>query len=179
VNGLVTRKFLDVGALAAPGVPILSIEGTDAYQLEVSVDESRILQIRNGDAAILHLGAAGEQSVEAKVSEIVPSSDASSRTVVVRIAIPSSVPNVRSGFFGRASFPVGETTAVTVPKASVVHRGQLTAVFVEENGAARMRLIKTGKAVGDRLEVLSGINEGDRLIVNPRPDMTDGAEVRP
>jgi hypothetical protein len=84
---------------------------------------------------------------------------------------------VRTGQFGRVSVPVAEVRLLLVPKASVIKRGQMEVVFVAREGRASLRLVRSGKVLGDQLEVLSGIEEGDQVIVGDIVRLKDGQPV--
>jgi len=173
--GVVTAKSVEPGNLAAPGAPLLTIEREGAYRLEASVDESRLPFVKTGQTVDVALEAL-DRRLTARVSEIVPAVDAASRAYTVKIDLPA-LPNVRSGMFGRAWFPMGSRKVLTVPAAAVVERGQLQSVFAIEDGVARNRLITTGKRDANVLEVLSGLSEGEK-IVSPVPSaLADGVRV--
>ena len=89
------------------------------------------------------------------------------------------MPDLRSGLYGRARFRVGQKQAIQVPQKAILKRGQLVGVFiVDPSGVVRLRLIQTGKAYGDRVEVLSGINDGDRIIVEGLEKAKEGDRVQ-
>jgi membrane fusion protein, multidrug efflux system len=174
-SAVVTAKSVEQGNLAAPGAPLLTIEHEGAYRLEASVDESKLRFVKTGQTVEVALEAL-DRRLTARVSEIVPAVDAASRAYTVKIDLPA-FPNVRSGVFGRAWFPMGSRKVVTVPIASVVERGQLQSVFAVDDGIARNRLITTGARHADVVEVLSGLNEGEK-VVNPIPSgLEDGSRV--
>jgi hypothetical protein len=94
----------------------------------------------------------------------------------VKIDLPS-LPELRSGLFGRALFDTGARKALTVPSASVMERGQLQSVYIAENNIAHTRLVTIGTRMNDEVEVLSGLNQGDRVIVPIPPGLADGAPI--
>jgi membrane fusion protein, multidrug efflux system len=173
--GVVTARSVEPGNLAAPGAPLLTVEREGAYRLEASVDESRLPFVKTSQAVEVALEAL-DRRLTARVSEIVPSVDAASRAYTVKIDLPA-LPNLRSGMFGRAWFPISGRKVVTVPAAAVLERGQLQSVFVIDDGVARNRLITTGKRRPNALEVLSGLSEGE-TVVSPIPSgLADGVRV--
>ncbi len=177
--GVVTARSVEPGALALPGTPLLTVEREGAFRLEASVDASRLGIIRVGQAVSVTLDQI-DHPLEARVAEIVPSVDATSRSFIVRIDLPA-LTSLRSGVFGRAAFPLGTRNVLTIPAAAVMNHGQLEAVMVAENGIARTRLITTGPKNGEQVEVLSGVAAGDRVIFPLPRNLADGAkvEVRP
>ena len=90
-----------------------------------------------------------------------------------------SMPGLRSGFFGRARFPVGQKQILKVPQKAILHRGQLVSVFVvDSSNILQLRLIKTGRQYGDQFEVLSGLNDGDRIVVEGMERAKEGDRVQ-
>ena len=87
------------------------------------------------------------------------------------------VDDLRSGLYGRARFRGAEQQVVAVPAAALVRRGQLTLVFVDENGTARLRYVHVGTPVGDRIPVLSGLAQDERVVLNPPASLADGARI--
>ena len=177
--GVVTARSVEPGNLAAPGAPLLTVEREGAYRLEASVDESRLPFVKTGQSVEVSVEAL-DRRLAARVSEIVPAVDAASRAYIVRIDLPA-LPNLRSGMFGRAWFPVAARNVVAIPAAAAVERGQLQSVFVVEEGVARNRLITIGRRRPAALEVLSGLSEGEKIVSPVPPGLADGArvEVRP
>jgi len=175
IAGIVTAKLVDPGNLAAPGVPLLTIDG-DAYRLEVAVAESKLPAIRAGQSVSVTLDGANS-AIAARVSEILPAVDPASRAATVRIDLPA-VPALRSGVFGRASFTFGNRAATEIPASSVIERGQLQSVFVAENGAAHTRLITIGDKFGDQVEVLSGLTAGEKVISPVPQNLADGTPIQ-
>ena len=174
-SGLVTAKSVEPGDLAAPGAPLLTVEREGAYRLEASVDESRLPFVKTGQTVDVALESL-DRRFPAHVSEIVPAVDAASRSYIVKIDLPA-MPNLRSGMFGRALFPMGTRKVVTIPPQSLVERGQLQSVFAIEGGFARTRLVTTGQRGQSAVEVLSGLSEGEKLVSPVPLGLTDGARV--
>ena len=174
-DGVVTEKRVEPGNLAAPGAPLATIEQQGLYRLEASVEESRIREIHAGESVSVALDALG-RTLEARVSEIVPSVDAASRSYIVKIDLPS-LPELRSGMFGRASFSMGRRRVLAVPTGAVREEGQLRSVFAVDGGTARTRMVTLGESRQDRREVLSGLSEGEKIVFPVPVGFTDGTRV--
>jgi RND family efflux transporter MFP subunit len=173
--GVVTAKSVEPGSLALPGTPLLTIEREGAYRLEASVEESHLAAIRVGQPVSVTLDSV-DRSIEARVSEIVPAVDAASRAYTIKIDLPA-LPALRSGVFGRAAFQLGSRSLLAIPAGAVSERGQLQSVLVADNGVARTRLITAGQKVKDRVEVLSGLSAGEKVIFPVPQGLSDGARV--
>jgi RND family efflux transporter MFP subunit len=176
-DGLVVAKLIDPGAMAAPGVPLLIIEDPRRFRLEVTVDESQIAAVRPGAEVPVTLDSLGSQVITGKVAQIVPAADPASRTFTVKIDLPSN-PQVRSGIFGRAGFPLGERQSMRVPQTALLHRGQLDAVYVVgKDEVASLRYVTLGKAGGNDVEVLSGLDSGERIVAQAGDRELSGKRV--
>ena len=174
-NGVITRKYADVGDLASPGKSLLEMEDSSALRLEADVPDALVDKISLGDRLPVRVGAL-ETNLEGIVSEIAPSSDSNSRTFLVKLDLPS-MPGLRAGQFGRVAVPVGETSALRVPAAAVIQRGQMELVFVVVNGHAQLRIVKTGKRVGDEVELVSGVDAGGQVITEGTANLQDGQPI--
>jgi RND family efflux transporter MFP subunit len=165
--GLVTEKKADAGTLASPGMLLFTVEDTRSYRLEATVDESDIRIVRIPQAVSVSVDALGNTDLSGKVVQIVPAADPTSRSFLVKVELPSDT-RLRSGLFGRARFPRGERTSLLIPRSAVVQRGQLQGVYVTDaKQIAGLRYITLGKTAGDQVEVLSGLQDGERLIAAP------------
>ena len=167
-DGLITEKMVEPGNMATPGMPLLRLEDTREFRLEVRVDESRIGQVRSGDRVPVFIGT---RSLTATVVEVSRAVDADARAFLVKIALPDA-PGLRSGEFGKARFGGPPRRALTIPSSAVVRRGQLTSVFVVDQGTARMRLVSLSES-----EVLAGLTESEVVILSPPATVTDGRRV--
>lgn len=164
--GIVTSKNIDLGMMATPGQPLLTLEDGQHYQLEALVAESKVKLIHAGNELAIYIEALNDSKVVGKVAEIVPSVDVSSRSFLVKIDLPSDLP-VRSGMFGRVEIPMLEKSIITIPTIAIKERGQLTSVYLlDEKGNPQMRLVKTGKLYDERVEILSGLDIGEKVLLS-------------
>ena len=165
--GVVTEKKADAGMLASPGMPIFTIEDTRSYRLEVTVDESELRHVRIGQVSPVMIDALENVQLSGKVVQIVPAADAASRSFLVKVELTADA-RLRSGLFGRARFPRGERKALLIPRTSLVERGQLQGVYViDANQIAGLRYVTLGNSAGEQTEVLSGLEEGEKLVAAP------------
>lgn len=178
-DGMVTERSVDPGTMATPGAPLLTLEDATAFRLEVRLDEARAAQVAVGQKADVSLSETTAPSAVWSPARIVEIArlDAASHGFVVKIELPDGV-HVRSGQFGRARFQGPARRTLTVPASAAIRRGQLTFVFaVDADGVARLRPISVGAVAADRVEVLAGAHEGDRVVIDPPVSLTDGARV--
>jgi RND family efflux transporter MFP subunit len=122
--------------------------------------------------------AMGNREITGRVRRIVPSADARSRSFQVKVGMPNGL-DLKSGMFARVSIPLGGTGMLLIPRSAISEQGQLDGVYVlDENQIARFRLVRTGKIVGDKVEILSGLNEGRRYVTVVPREMQDGMKVQ-
>jgi multidrug efflux pump subunit AcrA (membrane-fusion protein) len=174
--GVVTVKHADVGGLAAPGAPLLTIEDNRHYWLDAAVPESQLPGIRRGQTLRIAVEAAG-LATNATVSEILPAADPATRTALVRLDLPARG-GLRSGLFGRIWIPAGRRQVLQVAREALIERGQLQGVYVVgQDNIARFRLIRTGAARPSGIEVLSGLSAGEQIVLAGVERVQDGARI--
>jgi len=175
--GVVTEKRADAGMLASPGMPIFTIEDTRRYRLEVTVDESELGLVRIEQVSPVTIDALRNAELSGKVVEIVPAADPASRSFLVKVELPADS-RLRSGLFGRARFPSGERPALLIPQASVMERGQLQGIYVlDANQIASLRYVSLGQSAGEQIEVLSGLQGGEKLVAAPGDRELSGKRI--
>jgi RND family efflux transporter MFP subunit len=166
-DGIVTEKKADSGTLASPGMPIFTAEDVRRYRLEATVNENDLRYVRTGQQISVVIDALDNAALQGKVVQIVPTADPTSRTFLVKIELPADA-RLRSGLFGRARFSRGERQALLIPRSAVVERGQLQGIYVlDQNKVASLRYVTLGKPSGDEVEVLAGLQDGERIAAKP------------
>jgi RND family efflux transporter MFP subunit len=164
---------------------LLTLEDNSSYRLEVSVEDSMLRKIRLDTPVRISIDALGSQEFSSRVTEIVPASDPGNRSSTVKIDLfdgkggAIGQTGLRSGLFGKARFPIGQKQVLKVPQRAILQSGQLVGVLiVDSSNILRLRLIKTGKQHGDQFEVLSGLNDGDRIVVEGIEKVKEGDRVQ-
>jgi RND family efflux transporter MFP subunit len=172
-DGVVTRKMANAGDLASPGVPLLELEGLSNFQVEVGLPDSLAATLPEGASLDVEVPVAGV-SFTGKVVEISSAADPLARTVSAKITVPADA-RVRSGQFARVQVPGTPVRALLAPADAVTRLGQMERVFVAANDdRAILRLVKTGGTRGERVEILTGLDDGERIVVAPPAGMREG-----
>lgn len=174
--GIITDKPASQGDLAVPGRPLLVLESPGELRLEAAVPEGIMRFLHQGDRMQVRFDAIAEP-FEARVSELSPSADPASRTVLVKLDLPN-LPELRPGMFGRLRVQTGEQAAVLVPSQAIARRGQLETVFVAEGDKARLRIIRSGRTQLGETEVLSGLDGHEQIILDQLAQLEDGRPVQ-
>ena len=165
-SGVVTRKYIDAGALASPGVPLLQIEDASEHEADIQVNESSLNTFHVGEP--VHVQVDGkEMSKASKVTEILPSGDPAAHTFTVKIMLPASR-NIFSGMTANVSVTTGKQQFITIPQAAVRRRGQMDSVLaLDDHTVAQIRYVALGSAQGDAVQVISGLALGDKILSVP------------
>jgi len=176
-DGVITRKLIDKGDLARPGTPLLTLETTSRFCVDMVIPEMYINYIQSEQKVSIKVPALQTEPLEGTVCTIVPTADPRSRSFVVKVRLPIDI-KARSGMFARVQIPTGQAKTLLVASGAVVRHGQLTGLYlVDADNTARFRLVRTGKIYGDSVEVLSGLKAGDRYVLEPTPGIRDGFRV--
>ena len=117
-----------------------------------------------------------DRVLNGRVSQIVPSGDPATHSFLVKIDLPGTE-GLMPGMFGRAYVSKGVTVSMLVPKGAVIEKGQLKGVFTVKNNTAGFRMIKTGMVSNDKVEVLSGLTDGEEVAVSNIDKLADGSPV--
>ncbi len=179
-SGVITSRFVEEGDLANPGMPLLSIESAAQWKVIARIPEADIARINLDDMLKVNFKAI-DKVFDGKIIEINPSTANTGNQYEAKILV--SIPEnctakLYSGMYATVLFEHGTQQLILVPKKSLVHKGQLTGLYaVSQSGNALLRWINTGKTLGDKIEVLSGLNDGEQYIESTEGKLFDGALV--
>jgi RND family efflux transporter MFP subunit len=179
-SGRVVDRFCEEGDMASPGRPLMKIEDPRKLRLYASLDGTRAAAAQVGAPVEVQVPAIDNRVFRGTVAEVVPTADPVTRSILVKIDLEES-PELRAGLFGRARLPLGQRTALRVPRAAVVQRGGVPGVFVAEAGKAVLRMVSLEEDRPESPQVLSGLRSGDQVILDPPTELEVGAplEARP
>ena len=173
-SGTITKKIANIGDLASPGIVLLMIENGDALQVLAQVQESLLLTVKQGDTVPVQIPAAS-LIIEGVVAEVAPAANPLSRTAPVKINIPFSS-DLRVGQFARIGLSGKDEKTIMLANSAVLSKGQMDIVFVhdESTQTAHMRIVKTGAVHGEQVEILAGLEAGERVVVSSVERLQDG-----
>lgn len=173
-DGVITEKLVEPGDLASPGRPLVRLEGFEGYRVVFVLEEAAIQMVRVGLVLDVEIPTLPDQRIQGTVETISAVADAATRSVEVKLSIPP-VPALRSGQFARVFIPGAPTEILRLPESAVVKRGQLTGVYkVDADNTLRFRLVRTGRSINGKVEILSGIKAGERYVLTPGPEAVNG-----
>jgi RND family efflux transporter MFP subunit len=178
VDGEVSRKMIEEGDMANPGMPLVSLESSGAMKVVAHLGEKDITSVKLGDPVTIDITSLEGTVFTAPLDKIVPAANPGSRTYDIEIILAVPDERLKSGMFARVSVPVGVREAVLVPPAAVVKRGQLTGVWiVREDGTAHLRWIRLGRPIAGAVEVLSGLAGTETVVLSTEQPLVEGDRV--
>ncbi|WP_223033370.1 efflux RND transporter periplasmic adaptor subunit [Hanstruepera marina] len=179
-NGVVTQVNVKSGDMANPGMPLVSVEGPNDFEVIAMVPESNITQVQQG-TEVQVLVKSLNKTLQGKVSEVSTSAKHSGGQYLVKIALQEPVMDVRSGMFATVQFPIDRkstTELVLIPKSALVTNGQLSGVYtVSQTNTALLRWLRLGRDYGELIEVLSGLNASEQYIISAEGKLYNGVKV--
>lgn len=167
-SGVVSARLVQLGELATPGRPLMT--GFDPANLRVvaTVPSTQVAAIQASGRARVEIPSR-ERWIDARAVTVLPSADPRTHATEVRLDLPADVEGVYPGIFARAHFITGAAPRLMVPRAAVVRRSELTAVYVvDASGHPSLRQVRLGMASDPRaVEVLAGVKPGERVALDP------------
>jgi RND family efflux transporter MFP subunit len=166
-SGIVVKRHVEPGESVNPGKPLMTGLSLESLRAVANVPQPHIEAVRRLQRARVLLPE-DRGSVEGKKLTISPFADTASHTFKVRVDLPEGRHGVYPGMFVKAAFVTGEEQRLTVPAAAVVHRSEVTAVYVLKGDAISFRHIRIGRSLeGNRIQVLSGLDAGEEVALEP------------
>ncbi|MCX7830902.1 MAG: efflux RND transporter periplasmic adaptor subunit [Acidobacteria bacterium] len=171
-EGVISKKWVEEGNIVAPGMPILTVENPSSLELSVEVPEEKAEKIAIGSKAKVFYSNDGNYK-ESKVTASVKTADAFSKTSTVKLEIKPE--DFKAGQFVKVRFDSLGGETLSAPKNSIKKEGQIEMVFVRDNdGKVSLRVVRSGREEGDFVQILSGLSEGEIVVLNPPELMKDG-----
>lgn len=182
--GAITQKYADAGGIANPGMPLLSIESDNGFQITASVPEIEIASVAKNQLVEVTIPSINK-SFKAAISEISNSSLHSGGQFLVRVNIPDSLKkSLMSGQYANIALTTTQKNlsqsdiSVRVPVSSIVYKEQLTGLYtISTYNTALLRWVRLGKQFGDQVEVVSGLGANERFILSSSGKLWNGAPV--
>jgi RND family efflux transporter MFP subunit len=167
-GGVVAARHVQLGEMAVPGKPIMTGFDPGTLRVVATVASAQVPAIQASRAARVEVPAANRW-FEARSVTVVPAADPRTHSTQVRVELPADVAGIYPGIFARAHFVVAREPRLMVPRAAVVRRSELVAVYVVGNeGAPQLRQVRLGTAADENgIEVLAGVRAGERVALEP------------
>ncbi|MDY0189612.1 MAG: efflux RND transporter periplasmic adaptor subunit [Desulfuromonas sp.] len=178
--GTIVNRYIDLGQLASPGQPLMTIQSAGHFQVEVQVSQRAFEQLRIGMPVAVEIADSNNpaQPVQATVARMVAAADPVSHSHSVKLNLPEEC-GASSGAFARVKIQVATQTGVLLPAEAIQRRAGLDGVFVvDESGVATFRMVRLGDSGAHGVVVLSGVVAGDRVVVSAAGELNNGVRVQ-
>jgi len=179
INGIVNKKYVEPGSVLGAGTPLFDIVNVSKLKLKVNVNENQVAGIKLGNSISVTASVYPDAQFSGKITFIAPKSDAS-LNFPVEIEIANNAANdLKAGMYGTAEFSAnqGKQSLMVVPRNAFVGSVSSNEIFVIENGTAKLKTVTAGRILGDKVEVLNGLSEGETVIVTGQINLQDGSKV--
>lgn len=178
VDGFIGARFLDQGGFASTNQPVFSVVDIRPVRLEASLVERDFRRVRAGTAAQVEVDAFPGETFTGTVGRVAPVFDPQTRTAQMEIEVPNPTNRLKPGMYARVSLRVADKpNALTVPRNAIVTRGSEQVVYVVDGNVARQRRIEIGIQGPERVEVTSGLREGERIVTTGAAALQDGDRI--
>ncbi len=175
-DGVIAARAATVGAVVSPGVELFRLIRQGRLEWRAEVTAAELARIAPGQRVRVTLPDGAE--VAGKVRMLAPTVDRETRNALVYVDLERA-PNARAGLFARGAFELGRSSAVTVPQSAIVLRDGFSYVFrADPAGRVGQVKVETGRRVGDRVEILSGMKAGESVVATGAAFLADGDTVR-
>lgn len=179
VTGIVTARNYDSGDMYTTAEPIFVVEQIRPVKLKVNVSESLFTKLKKGNEVDVRLDVYGDEVFKGRISLIYPTIDPDTRTFPVEIKITNNDNRVRPGMFARVTMNFGALQHVVAPDRAIVKQSGAgdRYIFVYKDGKVSYQKVELGRRMNDKYEIISGVNDGDQVVVTGQSRLTNGMEV--
>lgn len=171
----INRVLVDAGSTVMPGTPLVQFDRIGPWLVSLKVPESLADLFQPGTEFDVEIPSA-KQRLKGVVAKFYPAADPVTRTLTVKLALPDGV-DLNSGLFARVFLPTAGLESLFVPDSAIVTRGQLTSVYVVDDGVLHYRLVRIGKTLDGQTEILSGLSPGETIVTDGAARARHGARV--
>jgi RND family efflux transporter MFP subunit len=177
-DGFVEKRLVNMGELVKTQAPVMTVVRLNPLKVIAEIPEKMAPWIQNGQAVGLRVDAYQDKTFTGKVSRISPAVNTATRAFPFEALVPNADTILKPGTFARVHIESGKVDNVlTVPYTALQYRYGVNRVFVVQGAKVAMRELSVGERLGDRIEVMSGVKAGDRVVVADVDTLADGNSV--
>jgi len=182
INGIVNKRNIEPGSVVSPGTILFELVNVSKLKLEVTVNEQQVSTLKTGSPVKVKASVFPDKEYSGKVTFIAPKAD-ESLNFPIEIEIAGNPNNeLKAGMYGSAIFEskgTQQAPVITIPRNAFVGGVGNNQVFVVKDSVARLTKIVSGRILGDEVEVLQGLNEGEVVVTSGQINLQDGTKVSP
>jgi RND family efflux transporter MFP subunit len=178
INGVVNKRMVEPGSVLAPGTKLFEIVDVSSLTLDIAVDEAQVANLKTGDDVKVKASVVPGKDFKGKIEFIAAKAD-QTLNFPVKIKVNNTGSDaLKAGMYGNAyfSFPQ-QQPAIMIDRSAFVGGVSSSQVFVSDNNTARLRKVVTGRIIGDKVEVIDGLTEGENVIVSGQVNLEDGSII--
>jgi HlyD family secretion protein len=177
MDGVVTRRMVDVGDMAAPGHPLLFVDQLDRMKIVARLGEKHVNSVTAGDMVTVNVTSLDHATFKVEVARLISAANPGSRTYDIEMLVENDG-RLRPGMFARVDVTTGNRRGIVIPRSAVHERGQLTGVWiVDANSVAQLRWVRLGDEVDGGVEVISGLDGTETLVTSSTKPLAEGDKV--
>ncbi|GAB7386645.1 efflux RND transporter periplasmic adaptor subunit [Bacillaceae bacterium] len=177
IDGIVSKRNIEPGEMAQPGVPLLTLVKMDQVQIEVSVPQKQVNHVKNGATVEVRVDGIND-TFKGTVEFISPVSDPNNSTFPVKVKVDNAEGLLRAGMVAEISFIRSLDGYVEIPKSAIINKDNKTFVYKYENGVVHLVEVKTKEKNKDWVYVVRGLQRNEQIVVYPSDALKDGSKVR-
>jgi len=180
INGVVTARNYDKGDMYSMTQPIFVVEQIQPVKMLVNVSESLFTQVHEGMEFDITVDAYPDEAFKGKVNLLYPTVNAATHTFPVEVICENNDLRLRPGMFARVTANFGTNHHIVVPDNAVVKQqgsGEHFVYVLQPDNTVKYTLVELGKRMGNRYEIISGLNEGDKIVTEGQVRLKDGVSV--
>ncbi|HCZ22216.1 MAG TPA: efflux transporter periplasmic adaptor subunit, partial [Rikenellaceae bacterium] len=180
ISGVVTARNYDVGDMYAMSSPIYTVQQISPVKLLVAVSEADYTKVSKGDKVKVIADALPGEEFKGSVIRLYPIMDAASHTFNVEVQVANTSARLRPGMYARASLNMGDTNSIVIPDAAVVKQqgsGQKLVYVLNDDSTVDARVVTLGRFFDDKYEVVTGLSEGEKVVVKGQSLLKSGDKV--
>jgi len=179
ISGVISQRWIDVGDMVPAKQKLFEIQSSGRLRVETPVSELDLRKLQMGQSVQIDADACPEKTFRGHISRIHPQIDSKTRNGLVEVRLLDPCVNLRSGMFVRATFVLRQLeSAVAIPVEALVERPQAQTCFVVNDEQAHERTLQTGMVERGWVEIRSGLNAGELVVVEGQQQLKDGMSVK-
>ena len=180
VSGVVTARNYDRGDMYGMAQPIYTVQQITPVKVLVAISETEYTKVKKGDKVSITADALPGKTFEGSIGRLHPTMDAATHTFNVEVVVPNTRRELRPGMYVRASVNFGDSKNIVVPDTAILKMqgsGTRTVFVVNDEGLSEVRIVTIGRHWDGKYEILSGLQEGDRVVYKGNTTLKAGEEV--
>lgn len=181
ISGIINKRIVEPGAFVSMGTPLFNIVDVSSLKLKVNVNEQQVVNIKTGDQVKITSTIFPDEEFSGTLTFIAPKAD-ESLNYLVEIEVNNIPPNtLRAGMYATATFKTPrQAPQILIPRTAFAGGVSSNEIFIlEGDSTARMRKVVSGRILGDQVEIVSGVADGETIIISGQINLIDGTLVKP